>query len=322
MMRAWLFHGPTTTELDDPTKVVAHLGHKDELVWLDVEDPTDGDYVRIGEQFDLHPLAVEDARERGLRPRLDQYPGHAFLVAYGGTDPDHLAEIDIFIGPDWIVTLRDRSAIGSVCDVDAVHERFAVTRGRRATPGMLLYELLDHVVDGYFDAADCVEDNIEAAEDAIWVEETGGAGEVQRQLLALRAQLVHLRRAVVPLRDVVLSILRDEVPFVNDKDRVYFQNVLDHLLRSVDQIDTARELLGNAVDAHLAVAANNMNVVMKKMTSWGAILLGSSLIAGIYGMNFRLMPGLDNELGFASAIGSMALLTVGLALWFKRKNWL
>jgi len=322
MMRAWVFSGTKAIELPDLSMISEHIGHGNELVWLDIERPTTDEYDALGQEFDLHELAVDDARERGQRPRIEQYPSHAFLVVYDGHHPDEMAEVDIFIGPNWLISVREPSDKGKVCDLDAVHTRFARTRGRGVSPGMLLYELLDHIVDGYFEACDAIEDEIELAEQSIWQQEGTDGEPVQRRLLRLRAQLVKLRRSIVPLRDVVLTILRDEIPWVHAKDRVYFQNVLDHLLRVIDQIDTARELLGNASDAHLATISNNMNVVMKRMTSWGAILLGASLVAGIYGMNFRAMPGLEADQGFAAAIGTMLLFTVVLATWFKKKDWL
>ena len=130
------------------------------------------------------------------------------------------------------------------------------------------------------------------------------------------------RRRVVPLRDVVLSILRGEIEQIDQSVLVYFEDVLDHLLRVIDQIDLERELVGNVVDASLALGANRMNQVMKKMTSWGAILIVATLVAGIYGMNFTNMPELHWHYGYYAALGTMLAVTVGLYAYFKRKGWL
>ena len=138
----------------------------------------------------------------------------------------------------------------------------------------------------------------------------------------LRRRLVQFRRAVVPLRDVLASLLRKEVEWVEDHDVVLLQDVFDHVLRMVDLLDSARELMGNAVDAHLAIISNRMNSVMKKMTSWGAIILGSTLVAGIYGMNFRHMPELSWYWGYALALGIMLAITIVGYRYFKRKDWL
>jgi magnesium transporter len=134
--------------------------------------------------------------------------------------------------------------------------------------------------------------------------------------------MITFRRRVVPLRDVVLSLLRREVPWVEEASIVYFEDVFDHLLRVLDQIDTQRELMGNVVDASLALTSNRMNEVMKKMTSWGAILIVATLIAGIYGMNFTNMPELHWRFGYYGALGLMLVTTSCLYFYFRRKNWL
>ena len=127
---------------------------------------------------------------------------------------------------------------------------------------------------------------------------------------------------MVPLRDVLQVILRQEVRPIREDVQRYYQDVLDHILRVVDTLETQRELLGNAVDAHLAVVNNNMNQIMKKMTSWGAILFGAALITGVYGMNFDNMPELHWRYGYFMALGLMLVLTLSLYRWFRNKNWL
>ena len=188
--------------------------------------------------------------------------------------------------------------------------------------GFLLYTLLDAIVDGYFDAAEKSEDELEDLEDQLFDQGPPADGTLQQDLLRQRRALIVFRRRVVPLRDVVMSVLRREVPYVDEEARIYFEDVLDHLLRVIDQIDTQRELMGNVVDASLALSGNRMNQVMKKMTSWGAILIVASLIAGIYGMNFQDMPELRWRYGYYGALATMVAATGGLYLYFKRKNWL
>jgi magnesium transporter len=126
----------------------------------------------------------------------------------------------------------------------------------------------------------------------------------------------------VPLRDVVQVLLRREADWVDDVTATHLQDVYDHVLRAADVVDSQRELMGNAVDAHLAIISNRVNEVMKRMTSWGAILLGSTLVAGIYGMNFEHMPELGWTLGYPFALGLMALITVVGYRYFKGKDWL
>ena len=181
-------------------------------------------------------------------------------------------------------------------------------------PGFLLYVLLDELVDGYFDAADRTEDVLEDLEERIFDEERHDEREIQERALRRPAPAGRFRRAVVPLRDVVGALMRREVPWVDEHTAVHLQDVFDHVLRVIDLFDARRELMGNAVDAHLAIISNHMNGVMKKMTSWGAILLGATLVAGIYGMNFEHMPALGWALGFPLPSASWAVITVARLL--------
>ena len=302
----------------DPRDISELVHRNDRLIWVDLVDPTQDDLACIQNEFQLHPLAIEDAIKHNQRAKLEQYPTHAFVVAYSREQ----AEVDLFVGPDWLVSVRERSEAGEVWEIDPVRARFERTKPDNATVGFLLYTMLDELVDGYFTATDEGEDQLEEIEEAIF---RGGAfaeHEVQQDLFAVRRRLLTFRRKVAPLREVVAALLRREVAWIDEAARVHMQDVYDHVLRVVDAIDSQRELLGNAVDAHLAITSNHMNHVMKKMTSWGAILLGSTLIAGIYGMNFRHMPELGWQLGYPFALGLMLLLTVVGYLFFKNRDWL
>ena len=305
-------------EIENPADISELVGRKNRLIWVDLVDPTAEDFAHVEEEFELHPLAMEDAAKHEQRPKLEQYPTHAFVVAYSKQQ----AEVDLFIGKDWLVSVREREPEGEVWDIEPVRARFERTKPDCATVGFLLYTILDELVDGYFDATDKLEDGLEDIEEAIFADEKVDEADVQQQLFEVRRKLIVFRRKVVPLRDVVNALLRREVEWIDDRTLVHLQDVYDHLLRAVDLIDSHRELLGNAVDAHLALISNRMNEVMKKMTSWGAILLGSTLIAGIYGMNFEHMPELGWQLGYPFALGLMALLTL-LGFWyFRKKDWL
>ena len=306
-------------EVEDPNDISEIVGNG-ELVWVDLFEPDDADFECIAREFELHALAMEDARKHGQRPKLEHYPSHAFIVAYTA----ELAEVDIFVGPGWVVTVREASETGGHLDLDVVRSRFELTRSAGNTVGILLYTVLDVIVDGYFTAVDRTDDRLEQVEDHIFAEQSGVHGEqdVQAEIFAIRRQLLLFRRAVTPMREVVTALLRKEVEWVDNGALVHLQDVYDHVLRAIDRIDLQRDLMGNAVDAHLALISNRMNMVMKKMTSGGAIVLGATLIAGIYGMNFQHMPELGWEYGYPFALGLMALLTLSLWWYFRRKDWL
>ena len=302
----------------DAAEISREVAANDGLLWVDVVDPTDDDLQCLQEEFKLHPLAMEDVRERFQRPKLEQYPTHTFLVAY----TSHLHEVDLFVGDDWVIIVREADQSGTYWDCDPARVRFERIRPERPTPGFLVYVLLDHLVDGYFDATDAAEDVLENLENKIFSEQLPDERAVQQELYDVRRRLLGFRRAVVPLREVLNVMLRRDVTWVDDHTAVQLQDVFDHVLRAIDLIDGQRELMGNAVDAHLAIISNRMNSVMKRMTSWGAILLGATLVAGIYGMNFVHMPELQWKWGYAWALGIMATITVAGYTYFSRKDWL
>jgi len=313
----------SNTPVDDPSAISDHLEAGVGVLWVDAIDPSEDELLKIQDEFSLHPLAMEDLRHPGQRPKIERYDSHAFLVAYASDgNPRHLSELNIFIADGWLISVR-RTYKGDECvDMLDVAKRFERTREGHNTVGFLLYTILDAVVDTYFDALDNTEDELETIESRIF--ETIGRTEqvLQQDLLTLRRELLMFRRRVVPLRDVLQVILRQEVHPLGDDAQRYFQDVLDHILRVTDTLETQRELLGNAVDAHLAVVNNHMNDIMKKMTSWGAILFGAALVTGIYGMNFEYMPELRWHYGYFIALSWMLLLTVVLYTWFKKKGWL
>ncbi len=338
MLTATLLRDGEATPLESAADIPRHLPeHPGEVLWVDLIDATEDDLTRIQEDFGLHALAIDDVRHQGQRPKIELYPTHAFLVAYAhDADPLDLPPVGMFVGDRWLITVRSRNAAGRAFETHQAEQRFIRQCGEQADIGFLVYTVLDEMVDGYFTTVDDVEDRIANLEELLF-EAYGdnaprnAAGEramvatdhrVQGELLHLRKVLIALRRKVVPLRDVMLVILRREISVIEDETILYFQDVLDHLLRIVDEIDTQRELLGNVVDAHLALVANRTNSVMKKTSGWGAILIVATLIAGIYGMNFRNMPELTWRFGYLTALGMMLVVTGGLYVYFKRKGWL
>ena len=302
----------------DPGAVSAAIQNGDQLVWVDVAAPTAADLKLVQKEFSLHPLAMEDVRERHQRPKLEHYPTHAFIVTYTA---EH-KELDFFVGPSWLVTVRDDEGPYEASLLDTARKRFERIRPEHVTVGFLLYVVLDELVDGYFLRNDELEDRLEKIENDIFGDMVVPERSIQRDLFDIRRVLLSYRRLAVPMRDVVAALLRREVEWVDDTALTHLQDVYDHVLRVIDMVDHHRELTGNAVDAHLAIIGNQQNKVMKRMTSWGAILLGSTLITGVYGMNFTHMPELSWTWGFWWALSLMALITVVGFVWFRARDWL
>lgn len=286
--------------------------------WVDIVDPTDEDLHAVATTYGLREHTFDEANRRAQRPTLQRYSDHAYIVAFSGS----LSEIDMYIGPTWFVSVRRHDPDGREWDPGQAMLRFERRCGDAPDSGRLLMTVLDELVDGYFDTTDVIEDRIEHLEDRIFGENLHTEKEIQKDLFGIRSDLIALRRAVMPLREVLGALVRQEVSWVNGEALVQCRDTYDKLLRAVDVVDDMRELIGNAVDAHLAVMSNQMNLVMKKLTAGGSIVFGATLIAGVYGMNFEHMPELHWQYGYPIALGAMAVLSYLLYRMFRSRDWL
>ena len=306
--------------LDDPADISEVVARKEAVVWIDVQAPEEDDFACLAEELSLHHLAIDDAKKHGQRTKLEHYPNHSFVVAYSRDR----AEVDLFIGSNWLITVREGGLDGGLCDIEAMRRRFEAAHAEEAASlGYLLYTVLDELVDGYSDEAEDFERRVQQLETDILGQQRSGADDhLQADLISLRRQLVSFRRVVFPLAEIMKRLVTGELESVDASARILLQDVEDHVLRVVDELDTERELVSNAVDAHQALQSKRLNEVMKQMTTWGALLLASTLIAGIYGMNFEHMPELEWLFGYPWALGLMLTCTVVGYTWFKRRDWL
>ena len=289
-------------------------------IWLDIMDPTDQDLAMVQEEFGLHPLSIEDAKNKGQRPKVETFEGYFFVVMHGisiGPD-DELrdSEIHVFAGMSFLVTLR----YSPVFEMSTVEQRWDRQLDLTSEGGaFLLYALLDEVVDEYFPVVDRFEDLTDDLEARIFSETPDT--DLQEDIFRLKHRVVEFRRLVMPLREVI-DLVQEQPGFVTEKLGPYFRDISDHVIRTLEFVDNVREMLTAALEAKLSQDANRLNQVMKKITSWGAILLVPTLIAGIYGMNFNDMPELRWQLGYPGAIGLMVVASTALYVVFRKKDWL
>lgn len=312
--------GKLEAEQFDPDRIDEELKGPNALVWVDLAEPSDQEIDMLGREFGFHELALEDCKQPHQRPKIEQYDEYFFLVAYGfsmaGTDlVEH--ELAMFVGHNYLVTIRKSPAYdisGCAARWDA-HPDLAKEGG-----GYLLYILLDEVVDGYFAAMDSFEDRAEDVEDGVFAAQMQDT--IHNEIFRLKKELLRFRREIAPLRDVLDVMQRRTVDVVTVPLEPYYRDVYDHVLRVTDYVDSIRDILSSALEASLAVASNRVNEVMKSLTSWGAIILVPTLIAGIYGMNFRHMPELGWLFGYPFALALMAISGFVLHRMFKRRDWL
>lgn len=303
----------------DTNEIDRYLQQANAILWVDVAAPTPQEIEMLGHEFGFHELALEDSLDRHERPKVEQYDRYFFMIAYAlSASPEGLLEheVAVFVGTNYLVTVR-KDPVFDFADVvrrwEAHHEL------SREGGGYLLYVLLDEMVDGYFDALDEYEDRIERVEEQVFGRGRGG---VQGDIFALKKELLQVRRHVTPLRDVLDVMLRRTVEVVTEPLEPYYRDVYDHVLRVTDFLDNLRDILSSALEAHLAVVSNRLNEVMKQLTSWAAIILIPTLVAGIYGMNFTHMPELRWRFGYPYALAVMALSAFVLYRMFKRREWL
>jgi magnesium transporter len=323
-----------TGEIDeqiDPEEISECLGRGGQLLWVDAEGLTAPDVECLAKEFAVHHLAAEDLLESLPRPGLGRYGGHFLLAARdcsGDGRSFSTRELDLVFGDGWVISVRKAGEEGAApMPVDPVIQSFERLRGDKGLTdeGFILYAFLDVVVERFFDVADWLEDRLEAVEEAIFADEVpAGVADrtITENLYQLRRDLVAFRRVVAPLREAIGPLLRREAAFLAEPALVHLRDVYDRVVRVTETTETFRDLLNGALEAHLSIASNRMNLVMKRATSWGAILVTATLIAGIYGMNFRHIPELDWRIGYPFALAIMVVVTAVLYRNFKRKDWL
>jgi magnesium transporter len=310
----------TFTQVADADAISGLCSNDSKIVWVDVSDPTSLDFDNLARQFGFHPLSIEDCRHQHQRPKVEEFPGYYFIVLYEAVLNDvgrlQLGELGIFLGKNYLVTVHSEP-IRAIQTAERLWRSWT-DLAERGT-GLLAYLLIDAVVDDYLPLLDTVSDRMDSLEDRIFAD---FQDESLEEIFRIKKELLLLRRAVTPLRDVFNTLLRREQPIFSRETHTYFQDVFDHLIRVADTIDTLRDMIGSMMDAYLSISGNRMNLVMKRLTSIATILMSVTLVAGIYGMNFDYMPELKWRFGYVGALLSM--LVVGLAIYshFRRIKWL
>ena len=319
--RAW--HGGRLAAEDFPLAEVSdHLEDPGALVWVDISHPSKELLDELADELGLHELAVEDALSVHQRPKLDVYESHAFLSCHAvRVEREEAAlretEIDAFINSRWLITVRHDDGFS----MDAAVRRWDRSPDLiRHGVQFLLYGLLDVVVDGYFDVVQDFDDFYEEISAGLFADEPLSPDQ-QRNWFEMRRALVRFHRLVVPMRETVSSLMRREHSTVTDALYPYFQDVYDHVLRINESTDSLRDLVATIVETNISLRDYRQNQVMKRVTSWAAIIAVPTLITGWYGQNVPY-PGSGEAWGVAAS----SVLTIGgagaLYVLFKRRGWL
>jgi magnesium transporter len=298
--------------------------HPEAVLWLDLDDPELSDLQALGEQFQLHPLALEDAVQDHERPKIDRYQGHLFVNVYAvdlgiADGRSHFAktEISAFVTERALITVRK-----SLSDTDRLVERWDADADLGAQGGVafLLYGLLDVVVDGHYAATQRLDAAMDTVEDVL-LEEGGAPRGVRMHGVELRKLTAALRRAVTPMPELVGRAMRTDLELVDEHLRPYYRDVEDHAHQTVAQIEHLRDRIEGLLQADLAEQGNVLNVVTRKLAAWAAIIAVPTAITGFFGQNLPFW-GFEKFWGFLLSLSLITVSAGGLYIYLKRRGWL
>jgi magnesium transporter len=290
------------------------------FIWVALRDASPAELAQMQEEFDLHPLAVEDASRGHQRPKIEEYGDIVFVVMQlleMQQDEVHVGEVAVFVGHNFVLSVRH----GSQQNFLGVRERCErEPELLKPGSGFVAYALMDTVVDRYFPLIEALEADLEAVEDQIF--ERGSPRWNIEQLYALKHRSSTLRHAVAPLLEVVGKLHGGRVPAVCQASQDYFRDVHDHLARINGAIDAVRDTIATAIQVNLSLVTIEESEVTKRLAAWAAIFAVSTALAGIWGMNFEVMPELKWAYGYPLALGIIGSTAAFLYWRFRKRGWL
>ena len=313
------------TEREDVADLAVLWGLRDSpsVSWVNVDGLHDTALIeRIGERFGIHPLVLEDIVSTGQRPKLEEHEEYLYVVVPmlsidASTGTVHEEQVSVVLGPTWVLTFQERS--GDV--FDPVRERIRGPAGRLKSRGAdyLAYALVDAVVDHYFTVLEAIGDAAERMELEVIEEPTG---ETMNRLHALKREMLMVRRAVWPVRDMLNGLMRTESRLVTEGTKVFLRDVYDHAVRIIDTVEVLRDVTSGMIDLYLSNVSHRTNEVMKTLTVVASIFIPLTFIVGLYGMNFDYMPELDIPWAYPALVGLMVVLAAAMVWHFRRRGWL
>jgi magnesium transporter len=294
-----------------------------DFVWVGLHEPSEDELEDVALAFGLHPLAVEDAYHAHQRPKLERYDDSLFLVLktlwyVDDRDAVETGEINIFVGPDFVVTVRHGigSDLASARHYLESHES-VLSHG----PPAVVYAVCDRVVDGYLAVVHALEVDVDEVEESVFSPGPVRGSDSDR-IYTLKREMAEVRRAVFPLREPMRRFADSGVPGVDDELAPFFRDVADHVFRAAESVDSLDNLLSSAFDAHVADISLQQNEDMRKISAGVGLVAVPTLIAGVYGMNFEHMPELRWYWGYPMSLLLMVLSSWALWVFFKRSGWL
>lgn len=289
--------------------------------WINIEGKGEAVIAAFGERFGMHPVVQGNIMREKMRPKLEEFDDYLYLVFYA-IDRNHekriqIDRISMMIGKNFLITFQQDGS--EVYEAIRGHLRTGVGRIRRMGTDYLAYMILDSTIDRYFTILEEVGDQVGVLEQTVPKAITAPAMHTLHQI---KRELIFIHRAVWPLREVIAKFERLDSPLVHDTSRAYLRDVYEHTIQVIETLETYRDLLSGQMDVYLSVMSHRLNEIIKVLTIITTIFIPLSFIAGVYGMNFRHMPGLYSPLGFPALLGLMTLVAGGMLMYFKHRKWL
>lgn len=298
---------------------------KDErtTLWLDVFDIDDSDIDLLTNIFSLHPLTVEDFIMPNARPKIEEFPEYLFLVMFSMEPANNhqkgrakITELDCCLGRNFLITFHGESFNSiNICKERVKRQSPMIMHGA----DMLLYSVLDSCIDNYFPIINEFDATVDTMSDELF---KTPSQDTLKKIYNLKNDVMNLKRTLGPQADVIGLLTRGTFKFIGQANIVYFRNVYDNMVRFNDIVGMSRDIIAGAMEAYVSIVSNRLNEVMKTLTIITTIMMPLTLIASIYGMNFKHMPALEDELGYPAILLVMAIITVFMLIYFKRRKWL
>ena len=318
-------HGKIETNLSRP-QMFSVLAKKEGLLWLDLENPTEFEEEVLIELFNFHPLAVEDCLSDSQHPKVDDYQEYLYLVVHspqvtradgGKKDVLGTKELDLFLGPNFVVTFH-RVPIETIVQI-----RQNITKSSERLMGhgsdLLVYSLLDQLVDSYQPILDLYEDKMDMLEAEAFDHPDKN---YLPTVIQMKRDIFQLRRVIAPQRDALNFLSRNTNPLIRLEHMMYFRDVYDHLFRIYGSVEAFQENMNSLLQAYFSFSSNKLNEIMKRMTVLATLTMPSVIIAGIYGMNFKHIPELQWQHGYYFSYALMAATSISMLIWMKWKKWI
>jgi magnesium transporter len=293
------------------------------VTWINIDGLTNTEVIeQIGRHFSIHPLILEDLLNTDQRPKMEDLDLYLYLhlkmLMLPGETRDIKAEhVSLIIGKNYLISFQED--IGDVFDPLRERIRKEGGRVRKNGPDYLGYSIIDNIVDNYFVVMEKIEERVEALEEELVVNATR---ESLTKINRLKKDMIYLRKAVWPLREMILALERSESPLIRDDTRIYLRDVYDHTIQVIDTLETFRDIISGMIDIYLSSLSYKMNEIMKVLTLIATIFIPLTFVAGVYGMNFRYMPELQWEYGYVTVWGIMVAMVVVMLVFFRKRQWI